>query len=74
MTGCEMLMNTLFANPAREHIDVKFFVSRIDDVSAEQFCVAALDMFSQMDSSTEGDSTFAESFEPREVKDLIAAI
>ena len=70
MTERERLMDALFGNPTREHIDVKFFVGPAVDVSSEDFCRQAANMFAQMDASTEGDETFAETFTDKAVSEL----
>ena len=73
MTNKERLMAALFANPAREHVDIKFFVFGGFDLDADHLCGEAADMLEQMD-GVEGDTEFAEAFEQREASDFIASI
>jgi len=74
MTERDRLMAALFANPAREHIDVKFFLGRTENVTEEDLCKAALNMFDQIDAAGDGDRSFVEAFESKEIKELIAAL
>lgn len=73
MTNQERLMTALFANPAREHVDVKFFVLGGMDLTADRLCEEAVGMLEQMDNG-QGDTEFAEAFEQREVAEFIASI
>lgn len=73
MTNKERLMAALFANPAREHVDIKFFVLGGFDLSPDRLCGEAADMLEQMDAS-EGDTEFAESFQQREASDFVATV
>lgn len=73
MTNKERLMAALFDNPQREHVDIKFFLGGLVGVGEEDLCGEAVKMLEQMDQG-EGDSTFAEAFEQREVADFIASV
>ena len=73
MTNKERLMAALFANPAREHVDIKFFVLGGFDLNADRLCGEAADMLEQMDAAN-GDTEFSESFEQREASDFVASI
>lgn len=73
MTNKERLMAALFANPAREHVDIKFFVLGGFDLNPDRLCGEAADMLEQMD-RVEGDTDFAETFSQREASDFIASI
>lgn len=73
MTNQERLMNALFANPAREHVDIKFLMLRGMDLTPDRLCEEAVSMLEQMD-SLQGDSEFAEAFEQREVSDFVASV
>ena len=73
MTNQEQLMAALFANPAREHVDIKFFVLRDMDLTPDRLCEEAVSMLKQMDEG-QGDTDFAEAFEQREVTDFVASI
>lgn len=73
MTNKERLMAALFANPAREHVDIKFFVLGGFDLSPDQLCGEAVDMLEQMEAA-EGDTEFAEAFQQREASDFVATV
>jgi hypothetical protein len=57
----ERLMAALFERPGIEHIDVKFFVGNVLDLSSEQFCSEAASLIDQMHAG-ERDEEFAEQF------------
>lgn len=69
---CDRLMEILFSNPDREHIDVKFFVSGSLDVSREEFCSSAADMLQQMHTLEGADEAFAEEFAVLDAKTFVA--
>ncbi len=73
MTNKERLMAALFADPAREHVDIKFFVLGGFDLSPDKLCGEAADMLEQMEAA-EGDIEFAEAFQQREVSDFVATV
>ena len=72
MTHEEQLMNALFGNPQRELVDIKFFLSQGIDVTREDVCREAVKMLEQMDAGEGADSTFAEEFEQKDVRELFA--
>ena len=57
----ERLMAALFERPGIEHIDVKFFVGNVLDLSSEQFCSEAANLIDQMHAG-ERDEDFDEQF------------
>lgn len=73
MTNQERLKAALFGNPAREHVDIKFFFMNGLELTHEQLCGDAVDMLEQMDAS-DGETNFAETFEQREAADFIASL
>ena len=73
MTNKERLMEALFDNPQREHVDIKFFLGGGVEITEEALCGEAVKMLDQMDAG-EGDTEFEETFEQRQASDFIASI
>lgn len=73
MTNQERLKAALFGNPAREHVDIKFFLMNSMELTHEQLCGEAVDMLEQMDAN-EGETSFAETFEQRDAAEFIATL
>lgn len=69
----DRLTVALFGQTGREHVDVKFCVGTTVGVPPETFRDRAADLIEQMNAGAGADETFAESFEPRDVKEFIAS-
>lgn len=71
--NCDRLMELLFCNPEREHIDVKFFVGgNLTAVTKESFCESGLAMLQQMHAKVGADENFHEDVKPVAACDLVA--
>lgn len=69
----DRLTTALFEQPGREHLDVKFCVGSAIGVSPQAFRDRAAGFIEQMNAGIGADEGFVETFEPREVAELIAA-
>ena len=74
MEDCENLLAALFGNPAREHIDIKFFMGGSIDLESADVCREAGKMLAQMDLGEGSDETFIENFEQVEAGAFLASV
>lgn len=70
---CDQIMDILFNNPAREHIDVKFLAMTGGlSLSRDAFCLSAAEFLGKMNAAEPTSVIFDEKFSTVDAAELIA--